>query len=190
LIRPKALANSIRLPAFALLGAMALAGCHRKPAAVAPPPPPPVAQTPIALETPPATGAPPMIAPAPAPATPPPTAVAIKPKRTRAKKAAPPPTPPPVVASAASAPAATAIGALSSGRDATPRSLQEAKDLIAAIEKQIGALPAKTASDQKSGLRKVRRFVQQAQQAVASGDSDGAKTLATKAKLLLDDLEK
>jgi len=36
----------------------------------------------------------------------------------------------------------------------------------------------------------VRNFRKDAQEALKSGDAEGAKTLATKAKLLLDDLEK
>jgi hypothetical protein len=36
----------------------------------------------------------------------------------------------------------------------------------------------------------VRHFLDQAQQALNSGDADGAMNLATKAKLLMDDLEK
>jgi ribosomal protein S20 len=39
-------------------------------------------------------------------------------------------------------------------------------------------------------VSKVRNFWKDAQDALKSGDAEGAKTLATKAKLLLDDLEK
>jgi hypothetical protein len=87
-------------------------------------------------------------------------------------------------------PAALAIGELSIGGDAAPQSQQTARDLIAAITKRIAALPAKTADAQKRQVRQIRHFLDQAQQALSSGDADGAINLATKAKLLMDDLEK
>jgi hypothetical protein len=36
----------------------------------------------------------------------------------------------------------------------------------------------------------VRNFLEQAQQALNSGDADGATNLATKARLLMDEVEK
>ena len=44
--------------------------------------------------------------------------------------------------------------------------------------------------EQKAQVSKVKNFLKDAQDALKSGDAEGAKTLATKAKLLLDDLEK
>jgi hypothetical protein len=96
----------------------------------------------------------------------------------------------PVQVAGASAPAALAIGELSAGGDSTPQIQQQAKDLIAAILRRIAALPARTADAQKRQIRQVRHFLDQAQQALNSGDADGAKNLATKARLLMDDLEK
>jgi len=87
-------------------------------------------------------------------------------------------------------PAAVAIGALTTGGDAAPQSRQQAQDLIASILKRIAALPAKTADAQKRQIRQVRNFLDEAQKALKSGDAEGAKNLATKAKLLMDDLEK
>jgi len=45
-------------------------------------------------------------------------------------------------------------------------------------------------NQQRAQVRQVQQFVKQAQQALESGDAQGASTLATKAKLLMDDLEK
>jgi hypothetical protein len=87
-------------------------------------------------------------------------------------------------------PAALAIGTLSTGDDASPQSQQQAQDLIASILKRIAALPAKTADAQKKQIRQIKTFILQAQKALNSGDAEGAKNLATKAKLLMDDLEK
>jgi ribosomal protein S20 len=85
---------------------------------------------------------------------------------------------------------AVTIGALSTGGDSSPRSQQEAAEMIASIEKRLNGLSVQTAEAQKTQISKVRNFQKQAQDALSSGDVEGAKTLATKAKLLLDDVEK
>ena len=87
-------------------------------------------------------------------------------------------------------PEVTAIGALTAGGEENPQTKQEASDLIASIEKRLNALPTQTTDNQKAQISKVRNFWRDAQEALKSGDAEGAKTLATKAKLLLDDLEK
>ena len=97
---------------------------------------------------------------------------------------------PPVQVAGGAEPAALAIGDLTSGSETMPQSQQQARDLIASILKRIATLPAKTVNAQKKELRDVHRFVEQAQQALTSGDSDGAINLASKARLLMDDLEK
>ncbi|MCL2659306.1 MAG: hypothetical protein FWD64_02130 [Acidobacteriaceae bacterium] len=85
---------------------------------------------------------------------------------------------------------ASLIGALSTASSTDPRAQQEATQLIASIDRRIGALPSRKLDEQKAQISKVRNFQKQAQQALNSGDMDGARTLATKAKLLLDDIEK
>jgi ribosomal protein S20 len=82
------------------------------------------------------------------------------------------------------------IGALSSGGDTSPRAQQEAAGLIAANEKRISGLSSQKVEAEKAQLSTVRNFQRQAQEALTSGDTEGAKTLATKAKLLLDDIDK
>lgn len=121
-----------------------------------------------------------------------PYATNAKPKREK-KKPAPKVAPPePVVASVAPPPPPeeTAIGALTAGGEASPQTKQEAADLIASIEKRLNALSPQKVEEQKAQVSKVRNFWKDAQDALKSGDAEGAKTLATKAKLLLDDLEK
>jgi hypothetical protein len=86
-------------------------------------------------------------------------------------------------------PADLAIGALTSGGDATPQSQQQARDLIASVDRRITALPAKVADAEKAQLRQVRKFLDQAKQALNTGDTDGASNLANKAKVLMDELE-
>jgi hypothetical protein len=95
------------------------------------------------------------------------------------------------VASAESPPSeSAAIGALTSGGETYSKSQQEAADMIAANEKRLNALPIQVSDEQKAQISKVKNFQRQAQEALNSGDAEGAKTLATKAKLLLDDLTK
>ncbi len=115
-----------------------------------------------------------------------------KPKRVK-KKAAPKAPPEPTQVANATPPASaedTAIGALTAGGEASPQMKQEAAGLIASSEKRLNALPAAKAEEQKAQVSKVKNFLKDAQDALKSGDAEGAKTLATKAKLLLDDLEK
>jgi ribosomal protein S20 len=129
---------------------------------------------------------------------PPPVAsAASKPHRAPRKStkptASPAVTPPVQVASAepaAPSPEETAIGALSSGGDSNPKAQQDAAELIASIEKRLTALPSQKVEAEKAQISKIKNFQRQAQEALSSGDAEGAKTLATKAKLLLDDLEK
>ena len=84
----------------------------------------------------------------------------------------------------------TAIGALTPGGEMNPQTKQEAADLITSSEKRLNALPTQKAEEEKAQVSKVKNFLKDAQDALKTGDAEGAKTLATKAKLLLDDLEK
>jgi hypothetical protein len=120
---------------------------------------------------------------APFPAPPPP-----QPSQRRRPASTPKEEPPAQVAEAA--PAELAIGSLSTGGTLAPQIQQEAQDMISSILKRIAALSAKTADAQKRQIRQVRHFLDQAQLALNSGDTEGAKNLATKARQLMDDLEK
>ncbi len=163
-----------------------LAGCHRRVLRRALPL---ASLAPIELEIPAEAGSLPMIASVPppelGPLPPPPPPPKPAPRRKPAAKEEPP-----VQVASAPEAAAVAIGELSIGGDAAPQSQQTARDLIEAITKRIAALPAKTVDGQKRQIRQIRHFLDQAQQALKSGDADGAMNLATKAKLLMDDLER
>jgi hypothetical protein len=168
--------------------ALGLAGCRHKPAAFVIPS---GAHAPVALETIPPPELPPVIATLPPPELEPPSLPEPLPRLAPRRKPTPKEdTPPPVQGASAPEIAAVAIGTLSTGGDAAPQSRQQAQELIASILKQIAALPANTADAQKKQVRQIRNFIDQAQKALNSGDAEGAKNLATKAKLLLDDLEK
>jgi hypothetical protein len=164
-------------------------GCQKR---VQVPPLPPI-QPPVALETPPQPEHPPMIEPTPAKLPPVPVASnGAKPKRERKKPAAKTtPEPPPTQVASVEVPAETAaIGELTAGGEANPKLQQEAADMIAANEKRLNVLSAQMTEEQKAQVGKVKNFQRQAQEALGSGDVEGAKTLAMKAKLLLDDLLK
>jgi hypothetical protein len=163
-----------------------LAGCHHNPPQL-----PYVSMaSPLELEEIPPPDDLPMIAEEPTPEIAPPTQPVEAPKPVVRRR---PPTPvketPPVQVASAADPAAL-LGELSSGGESNPQSQQQAKDMIASITKRLAALPSKLANQQKDLVRQVRSFLKQAQQALGSGDAEGAKNLATKAKLLMDDVEK
>jgi hypothetical protein len=181
--------RSARTPALALLLAIALAGCRHKNMPVVFPQ---IAHAPVELETP-LSDSLPMIEPLPEPElgdlpSLPPPARTVPRKKPATKEDAQVPSPAPVASEAETA--AVAIGTLSTGGDAAPQAQQQAQDLIASIQKRIAALPAKTADAQRRQIRQVENFLKQAQDALNSGDGEGAKNLANKARLLMDDLEK
>lgn len=175
--------------------AVGLSGCHKKPVA----PVLPAVVTPMALEDIPEPENLPMVE-APTMKLPPvPVATDVKPTRQRKKpvtKVADTPAPADATQVAAAAAAAdpptgeTAIGSLTAGGEASPQTKQDAEELIASSEKRLNGLSAQKAEEEKAQVSKVKNFLKDAQDALKSGDAAGAKTLATKAKLLLDDLEK
>jgi hypothetical protein len=64
---------------------------------------------------------------------------------------------------------------------------QQAADLIGSTERGVNALHNLN-GDQNKTVAQIRSFLDQAQRALHNGDLDGAHTLATKAKTLLDEL--
>jgi hypothetical protein len=176
-----------------------LSGCHRKTNAVVLP----QAQAPVVLAPPPTSVEDVMVEAPPINVPPAPTAAAAKPKRERKKpqvpKVVPTPTPPSTQPSTPPVQVANtgevvgeenAIGALTAGGEATSQTRQDALDLIASNEKRLSELSADMLKDKKSQINKIRNFERQAQDALNSGDAEGAKTLATKARLLIFDLDR
>ncbi|QNI38151.1 hypothetical protein [Edaphobacter albus] len=164
-----------------------VSGCRHKPVV---PPLPPITQ-PVDLVEVPRQEPPPMIQPPHITLPPVPVASGAHPHRERRRRtatanASTPETEP----SSTSSPETAAIGSLSLGGVANPHAQQEAADLITSIEKRLNGLSAQKAEGEKQQVSRIRNFEKQAQDALNSGDVEGAKTLATKARLLLDDLEK
>jgi outer membrane biosynthesis protein TonB len=168
-------------------GTLVLAGCHHKAKPTPMPVPPPVT---VALAPTPEPTAPRQVQSEPVTPTPLPSKP-VQPKARKPKKKvieAPPPPPPVVVASTGPPPAESVIGALTVGGEDAPADKQRASETIAAVEKRLAGLSTMTVDSKKEGLMRVRNFLRQAHEALTSGDALGASTLATKAKVLLDDL--
>lgn len=189
--RGTATRRTIRWAGLACALLFGVSGCRHKPVLS---PLPPISE-PVTLVTPPQQVPPPMVQPPEIELPPVPVASGGSPRRERRHR-------PTQANAAASAQTNTdtappslsseeiAIGALSLGGDANPRAQQEAGELLASIEKRLSGLPSDKARSDKAQVSRIRNFQRQAQEALSSGDVEGAKTLGTKAKLLLDDLDK
>jgi hypothetical protein len=83
------------------------------------------------------------------------------------------------------------IGQLTTGDSALgERTKHETADLIGGTQTGLNGIKRSLSTDEQVTASQIRTFLKQAQQALDSGDTDGAHTLATKAKLLLDELTK
>ena len=82
----------------------------------------------------------------------------------------------------------TPIGQLTAGpTQDTAGSRQQAADLIDSTQRGVNSL-RNLNGDQNKTVAQIRSFLEQAQRALHNGDVDGAHTLATKARTLLDEL--
>jgi hypothetical protein len=82
----------------------------------------------------------------------------------------------------------SAIGQLSSGDPSDFR--RETLDSIAASERGLNSITRKLSDPEQKNAAHIREFLKQARAALASGDVDGAHTLAVKAKILLGELSR
>ncbi len=83
------------------------------------------------------------------------------------------------------------IGQLTTGDSALgERTKHETADLIGETQQGLSGIKRSLSTEEKVTAAQIRTFLKQAQQALDNGDTDGAHTLATKAKLLLDELTK
>jgi hypothetical protein len=99
--------------------------------------------------------------------------------------------PPAVAQTAANVGTGSPIGQLTTGDSALgERTKHETADLIGETQQGLGGIKRSLSSEEKVTATQIRTFLKQAQQALDNGDTDGAHTLATKAKLLLDELTK
>ncbi|HZL52515.1 MAG TPA: hypothetical protein VFC37_16370, partial [Terracidiphilus sp.] len=84
-------------------------------------------------------------------------------------------------------PAVNAIGQLSSGDPADQR--RQTEESIASIERGLNDISQRLNDQDQKTAAHIREFLKQAKAALASGDVDGASTLAAKAKVLLSELQ-
>ena len=96
---------------------------------------------------------------------------------------------PPQTTGAAGTP--SPIGQLTTGDSAMgEKAKRETADLIGGTEQGLSGIKRSLSTEEKVTAAQIRTFLKQAQQALDNGDTEGAHTLATKAKLLLDELTK
>jgi hypothetical protein len=163
---------------------LVLSGCflHRTP------------KTPVQPTAPPITTA--SNVPPPAELPPPEVSIPTKPEVADTKLPSQTPAPPPKHRKPANTdtqqasngtPAVSAIGQLSSGDPADFRRQTEAS--IAATERGLKGINRGLNDQEQKTADHIREFLKQAKDALASGDVDGASTLAAKAKVLLTELQ-
>lgn len=85
-------------------------------------------------------------------------------------------------------PGVSAIGQLSSGDPSDRR--QQTEYSIAATERGLNTINRPLNDQEQKTAAHIREFLKGAKQALASGDVDGAHTLASKAKVLLGELSR
>ena len=183
-----------------LLPLLLLTGCfhfHKSDQSQVQPLAPPIVDTPPPIPAQAPADLPPPVLTVPA-QTPPPKPVLLsqqKPKppvKRKTRPAAPAPAPPVATNNAQEAsigsPGVSAIGQLSSG-DPPDLRLQTLSS-IAATENGLKTVNRELGDPEKKTVDHIREFLKQAKAALASGDVDGAATLAEKAKVLLEELSK
>jgi hypothetical protein len=85
----------------------------------------------------------------------------------------------------------SSIGQLTTGDSASgERTKHETADLIGATQQGLSGIKRTLSDDEKATAGQIHNYLKQAQQALENGDADGAHLLATKAKVLLDELMK
>ena len=166
---------------------LSLAGCHRNPKviAAAAPPPPPLETVSVPPPTHPTEPMPeaPVIASPDLPLTVPPV------RRPQPPRRRPAPTPQTQTAAAAPAPAPMDLGNLTTGGESTNTALlQQTDDLLKAQTRRLNAIPSATIALHSQQIEQARLFLKQASDAWTKQDIEGARTLATKAKVLLDEV--
>lgn len=118
-----------------------------------------------------------------------PTPAAVAPVQTQPPAAQSPAT----TASAAPHPssAASPIGQLTEGDiSGTAQVQEETEKLIASTERGLTGLQRPLNAQEQETAKQIKKFLQQAREALLAQDAGGAKTLATKASLLLEELKK
>ncbi|MBV8632358.1 MAG: hypothetical protein JOZ83_15625 [Silvibacterium sp.] len=94
-------------------------------------------------------------------------------------------------ASSAKAPDQSPIGQLTSGSEgSSTHNRQQIQDQITNIENGLTGIKRTLTSDEQQTATQIRTFLTKARKALDQDDLDGANTLVTKAKVLLEELTK
>jgi hypothetical protein len=109
-------------------------------------------------------------------------------KKSPPKVAVAPPAQAPTQQAANNVPEVPAAGQLTSGE--TPNLTKQTEDSISEIERTLNAITRKLNDGEVNTSSQIKEYLKQARTALASGDADGAHTLAMKAKVLLNELSK
>ncbi len=167
-----------------LCSLLLIAGCHKRRIAAAPPPPPiPVAMVSVPPPTHPSE---------PEPSIPLAFLENIEPQLPR--RSTPRYRPPAATAAQIAAltpplPVPVDLGQLTAGGESANSTLrQQTEDLLRNQQRRLAALAPSLASSHAQQVQQARLFLRQADEAWKKLDVEGARTLATKAKVLLDEL--
>ncbi len=128
-------------------------------------------------------------APVPPAGAAPAAAPAAPPIMEAAAQTVPPETTPATPKVSAAQEAAPALGELSTGTTIGSQEKSRMLDEIQAQEGRLSKAKEGSTSDAQAVRLQVRTFLSKARQAIAENDLDGAQTLNTKARVLLDELE-
>ena len=175
---------------------LTFAGCQHKPIFIAPP------LAPVAVSVPPPThhdNGEPISEPGPEPEpsanapveTPP--QKPRRPKRPASKPVTTPVVAPPTqpqIASTEPPSEPSAIGQLTLGGEVNSAARQQTQDLIKSTQQRVDGLSQDIQNKHTDQVKQVRYFLKQAGDAFKTGDTEGAKTLANKARILLDDIQR
>lgn len=165
-----------------------LTGCEKRVIAAAAPPPPP---TPVVSVPPPSHPTEPMpeapvIASAPMPV---PVETVKRPTPPRQRNRQPAAIASPTVTASVSAPPVTELGELTTGGESNNDSLKrQTDDLLKAQNRRLSGLAPGVIALHTQQVEQARLFLRQAGDAWIKQDIEGARTLGTKAKVLLDEV--
>lgn len=173
-------------------------GCNQVHPRVTPPPqaqaptePAPQAVAPAPVVTPPVAPAPAAQAPAPTPVFVPPHMQLQPPPQKKIVRKSPPRVKKKIILdyTVHPNPDASPIGRLSAGDSAGSAVLrQKTVQLIASTESRLKTVSSRVASNKHDTITQIHGFLAQARKALDINDLQGAQTLATKAKILVDEM--
>ena len=176
--------RSLRI-AYAFSMVLVLAGCAKKPIVAAPPPPPPTATVSVPPPSHPTEPLPtePLIA---SPSLPIPAETPVKPPRPRLR-----PTPNQPTEAMVTPPAAVAdLGQLTTGGESNNEQMRrQTDDLLKTQNRRLSSLSGAVAAMHSKQVEQARLYLKQAGDAWNKQDIEGARTLGTKAKVILDEIQ-